>query len=286
MTRARRFIILLPVTIAVVLCCMIMTAPRVHAAGYREITYTNTTPVKVGSYYFKYSGGFYFSTEKDYGYTSISNSKIATNGVKAVYVYDYKLMSYDLKTGTVKKLKKLPTGNRSYENDSWSVSVAKDNQVFLTRGSFEKWTYWTYIYNIKKITFKKVLNKCALSSRSGKYVVGTNEYQSDASAHSMTLYKIKSGKLTKVKKLGKYCFTGVFIGKKLYYTVSNNSQMTKTTLYRCNANGSKKKKLGTFKAKTEYGQAIVQDITKDSCVVYLGDGSYVYTYSTKKLVKQ
>ena len=288
MTRTKRFLVVLPVVLAAVLCVMIIGAPRVHAAGYREITYTDTTPVKVGSFYFKYSSNFYYSTDKDTGYVSLGYGKVATNGTKAVYVSSGSLVSLDLKSGTVTNLKKLPTGNRSFEDDSWSVSVAKGNQVFLIRGSFEKWTYWTYIYNVKNKTFKKVLSKCALGARYGKYVVGTNEYQSDVSAHKMTLYKIANGKLKKVKVLTKYGFAAVFIGKKLYYTSSNNSSMRKTTLYRCNANGSKKKKLGTFKGKGEYGQAVVNsnDITKKNCVVYLGDGSYLYTYKTKKLVKQ
>ena len=275
-------------TLAAMLCLIMITAPRSHAAGYREITYSDTTPVKVGNYFFKYDNDFYYSTEKDFGYTSLGYNKIATNGTKVVYAEDNKLMSRDLNTGAVKKLKKLPKGKRNYEQDYWNVSVAKGDQIFLTRSSEEKWTYWTYVYNVKKKSLKKVMNKCSLVVRCGKYVVGANAFQTDVSAHQKTLYKIGSGKLKKVRVLSKYCFTATYIGKKLYYTSSNNSSMRKTTLYRATVSGGKKKKLGAFTAKGEYGQAVISGdtITKTNCVVYFNGGSYLYTYKTKKLVKQ
>ena len=61
--------------------------------------------------------------------------------------------------------------------------------------------------------------------------------------------------------------------------------MEKVILYRCNPDGSGRKKLGTFTRSGQSGEVMVSKITSKYCYVYKDQRAYKYTYKTKKLKK-
>lgn len=57
------------------------------------------------------------------------------------------------------------------------------------------------------------------------------------------------------------------------------------TLYRSKPNGSSKKKLAVLEAGNENDMIYMQEIYTDKCKVFMGNGTYLYTYATKNLEK-
>lgn len=241
-------------------------------------------PEKHGKYYFKYlNGKVYMSKKKSSGYKATPlEYNSYTNGKQAYYISKSTLCKYTFSNKKAIKLKKMPVKKDYY----FYLSEVYGNQIFITKGSFDEWTYWTYRYNTKTKNLKNIKKNCTIVNRQGKYVVAENSYRSDVSPTPVTLYKITSSGLKKIKKLTERGFNSVFVDGKLYYTEYTDVYMTKVTLYRCNSNGKGKKALGTFASSSEYGQVLIQEITSKKCTVYIIDeGLYEYTYSTKKLKK-
>lgn len=241
-------------------------------------------PEKHGEYYFKYlNGKVYMSKKKssDYKETPLEYTSYL-NGKQAYYISDNVLYRYTFSNMKATKLKKMPVKKDYY----FYLSGVYGNQIFITKSSFDEWTYWTYRYNTKTKELKNIKKNCNIVNRQGKYVVAENSYRSDVSPTPVTLYKITSSGLKKIKKLTERGFNSVFVDGKLYYTEYTDVYMKKVTLYRCNSNGKGKKALGTFTSSSEYGQVLIQEITSKKCTVYIMDeGLYEYTYSTKKLKK-
>lgn len=224
-----------------------------------------------------------------------ASEKLAAAGTKAIkannqyqitakghtyYIKDRILYSKDSQGKTTQLL----ALDKSYDS-FYDLNYMYGNNLYITRGSEEKWTYWTYIYNVVTKKYKLVASNCALSFSNGSYVVAGNEYRTDVSAFKTSLYKFTSTGLKKIKVLSKHGFSGAFIKGKLYYTSSPSNAMRKVTLYRCNPNGSGKKALGTFANKKKYGQVIMSKITSKYCIYTDYNGWYKYTYKTKKTKK-
>lgn len=256
------------------------------AENYREMKLGNK-PVKIGKYYFKSgSNGTLMSESRSSGYqvTPIGYRAYA-NGSEAYYVKECVLYKYTFVSREEAVVKKLPASGASYNIliSDFHISNIYGNQIFLTRSSERKWKHWTYSYHMKTRKLKKLVSKCAIVAHHGKYVVGQNEYRTQADPYPITLYKIKSSGLKKVKKLSSKGWEPIFVGDKLYYMEYANHQMSKGTLYRCNLNGSGRKKIKTFSTSKKYDSVSVTNITAKSCDVSKEGKWYRYTYKTKKM---
>lgn len=238
--------------------------------------------VKCGKYYFKYSTKDYKvyvakSKKGPYKKTSISYQSY-TNGKQIYYVSENRLCKYVCSSGKETKLKKLP------DNKYWKLSLVYGGKVFLTGENFDEWSLQTYVYKISSKKLSKAAN-VSIITNSGKYVLTQDEYRSDVSPYQTSLYRITANGMKKVKTLSKRCFGCRFVGDKLYYTDYGGDYMEKVTLYKCNRDGSGKKKLAFFETDSEYGAIYVTEITSKYCVIMKDDATYRYTYKTKKLKK-
>lgn len=278
--------------VALVICVKVGTV-RTEAAAYTRLwTDYDTKAVKNGKYFIKIdesSRKTLIATRKSgpYKETPMNFYGAFANGKQAYYVRENVLYKYVFSGGKESKVKKLPvSGDQGYH-----ISAVYGSQIFLTKSSFDQWKYWTYSYNTKSKKLKKAASDCAISSQNGKYVVAQNEYRSDVSPYRVTVYKITSSGLKKVKKLGENCHAEIYVNGKLYYTeypdkyIQSGNYMKKVILYRCNPDGSGRKKLGTFTTSSQYGEVMVTKVTAKYCHVYKGGQTYKYTYKTKKLKK-
>ena len=255
------------------------------AEGYVELWDYSGNAIKNGDYYFKYdisTGKIFMSSQKNSGYkaTPLGYGSFG-NGIQAFYVKEHVLYRYVYAEQQEEKIKKLSVSG----DEEFSISAAYGNQVFLTKSSFDKWMYWTYSYNTKTGKLKKVVSNCYISGRYKKYVVAQNAYRTDVSPYPVTVYKITAAGLKKVKKLSSYGRSETFVNGKLYYTAYEPGNIQKATLYRCNPNGTGRKKIAVFTSSAEYSEVLVSEITAKSCVVYSQSGKYRYTYATKKMKK-
>lgn len=238
--------------------------------------------VKCGKYYFMCSPQnykVYMAKSKNgtYKETPVSFSSY-TNGKQIYYVSDNRLCKFVCSSGKETKLKNL--SDKKY----WSISLVYGGKIFLSANNFDEWSVQTYVY---KISAKK-LSKAAdvnIMIHSGKYVLTQDEFRSDVSPYQTSLYRLTANGMKKVKTLAKRCFGCRFLGDKVYYTDYAGEYMDKVTIYRCNKDGSGKKKLGYFETDTEYGMIQVKEFSSKYCVIVMDDITYRYTYKTKKLKK-
>lgn len=283
------FLRLLTLVCFVLLAGIISGKAKVQAASEYERLFEGDIdpddPVKHGKYYFKYSGkddNIYISKKKKSGYKKIPVEYGAfVNGKQAYYVREGKLYKYVFSTGKEVKLKSLSQKNYA----SWYISTVYGGKLYLTRSCFDEWNVSTYTYNTKTKKFKKVQKNCEIINRYGKYVVSQDEFRSDVSPYRITLWKLTSSGLKKIKKLTSRGFNTVFIDGKLYYTSYAEDLMKKVTLYRCNIDGTQKEKLAIFETEDEYGMVIIEAIRADRCTVGMPDGDYEYIYETKEMKK-
>ena len=287
-----RSVLLLSTAFFLILAIRIALPQNVQAAAsYKslaEIIPSDVNPNvrQYGAFWFKYSGGYLY-----YGSSYAGTDTYAghvydswTNGSRILNIsYDGYLQQITCKTGTIKKLKKLPGYQQAGEGDSWSISAIYGKRVYLTRGSFNKWKQWTYLYKLNTGSFRKVKANCAIRTSYGKYMVGEKQYHTDVSAVQQDLYKSTRNGLKKIKRLAKWGLNTQIVGKKIYYISYTDRNMRKGTIYRCNLDGSKRKKLGTFTTTQQYGQLIAREYTSKYCTIYKDGNSYRYTYKTKNL---
>ena len=284
MKRKKWFLML---AVCMVLCAGIFGKSGMKAeaaSSYKQLFTGSSTIEKSGKYYFKMMNGkYYVSTKRGSGYVSTPiEGRVYSNGKQVYYVKSNVLYKYVLSSKKNTKLKKFTT----VSDDYYYISTIYGNQIFITRASFDAWKYWTYMYNTKTKKTKMALSNCTIEASYGKYVVGAKEYRSDVGPYTLTLYKITSKGLSKVKKLTSYGREATFAGGKLYYVVYPKGTMDKATLYRCSAkNGKSQVKIRTFSASEKYAGVYIYDITSKSCTVNKDYKSYKYTYKTKKLTR-
>ncbi|MBR2188626.1 MAG: hypothetical protein IJ860_04370 [Eubacterium sp.] len=213
-------------------------------------------------------------------WTAWSNGSYVLNISSSGY-----LVRYNCKTGGVKKLKKLPGFTRTEEGDGWGISAVYGKRVYLTRSSFSKWRQWTYLYKLNTKSFKRVKNDCMISCQKGKYFVAEKEYRSDVSPVRLDLYQSTASGLKHIKKLAAHGHSESIVGKKIYYTASPDQYMSEITIYRCNLDGTGRKKLGTV-SSAGFSQVLAHSFTSKYCTVYMDGKSYRFTYSTKTLIPE
>lgn len=288
----------------VITLCLILTAGLMFqvttrqteaASEYKQLWASGDTRTveKSGKYYFKWnsnSNTILMSTNKTSGYTATPLTYgTFSNGKQACYIRDNRLYKYVFSTRKETFLKKFSlSGDQVY-----SISTVYSSQVFLTKSSFEQWKFWTYSYNIKTKKLKLAKSNCNITDRYGKYVIAQGDYRTDIAPYPLTVYKITSSGLSKVKKISSYGKNAVFIGSKLYYVTYPKGTMKKATLYRSKPDGSSPKKIASFSVSTQYGEVIITKITSKYCNVskfqYKPGKStqttYRYTYADKKLKK-
>ncbi len=287
--RIRRLFLALCLLVALGASMQLRAVDAKAAADYKALDFYSAKTAKSGKYYFKWSDGagqLMISTKANSGFvlTPIETRQIFSNGTQAYYFQNNTLYKYLFASRKNTKLRKFsPAGDR-YLN----ISTVYGSRIFLTKSSFNHWKHWTYSYNVQTKEYKLLLSSCAILDRHAKYVIGQNQYRTDTSPYPLTLYKITSTGLTKVKKLGNHIFGAKFIDGKLYYTsypAYTDSSMQKAVLYRCNPDGSGIKRIKTFQTSEKYTQVIVTPVSASYCKVMIGDKFYRYTYATKKLTR-
>lgn len=260
---------------------------RVEAAfAYKELFpgMNQTKTVKSGQYYFKAVNytQVYMAKGKNGAYKATPISLYSfVNDRQAFYVKSNALYKYVFAAGKEQKLKTLPTG----VEQGYTVSAVQGQKVYLNMGSFPKWRYVLYSYHTGTRKLKKEMDDCSILCRYGNYVVAQKEYRTDVSPYTLTIYKLGSSGLKKVKTLTSRGFNPVFIGSRLYYASYSGKYMNKVTLYSCNAKGGSSKKLGVFETKDQYGSVVVTQITAKKCRINISGVNYEYTYKTKKTKK-
>lgn len=250
--------------------------------------------VKVNNYYFYYArskgdslynSGFdvYYSDNLSGTYTRKPwGTNIWINGENVYYFYGRWLCSYNLSTNKETVLK---TCEELNDTSSYTIKNICDGKVF-----FEKyvcnWPYFkykVYCYDMKTKKTTKVANDVIIESASGKWIAATLDCPRDISAKRIYLYKIKGKKIKKVRCLTKTGFSYGFVNGKLYYSVYNNKSIKYTpTLYRCNKNGTHRKKLAKIKKKRVSQILINKIINNTQCIVNILDGSEQWLYNFKK----
>ena len=261
---------------------------RAEAADYRMLQDDYDNPGSVitsGNYYFKrdaVTDQLMISTQKngDYQLTPMEYG-IWANGRQAFYVRRNVLYKYVFSSRRETKVKTLPASGDQF----YRISTVYGRRIFLTKESFDQWKFWTYTFDMKTAKFKRVMSNCNITDRYGKYVVAANEYRSDVSPYRISLYKIIPAGLTKVKKLSSYGFKEGFINGKLYYSSYPRGSVGNTTLYRCNPNGSNRKKLASFATDEAFGEVFISEVTSTSCNVFIYGKTYRYDYETKQMTE-
>lgn len=270
-------------TVCLLFCGVFLNSKNVDAASqYKEIygSSADKSTLKSGKYYFKYNSSnqsIYMSRNK---YSGFQKTPIPyhffSNGKQSYYIRDNVLYKYDYFSKKEKKIKKIKVSGDQY----YDISTIYGKNIFITKSSFDEWKLDTYCYNMSTKKYKKVKSGCDIIDRDGKYALARQDYQSDVSAHPLILYKINNNGLRKLKTLSRYSLECAIIKGKIYYTSYTNANMEKGSLYRCNIDGTKSKKLVT--AQSSNGQLMFMDITDKYCVILKEWKYYKYTYSTKK----
>ena len=269
---------------ALVLACVFALPAN---AAYVEVNLDGSAPVQVGNYYLRNNNDtVQISKQKNSGYkkTPMAAWNLFTNGKDAYYVFSKNskksLYKYTFSSGSETAIKQVKA------KFDWYVSAVYKGMVYLTKANYDKSKYWTYRLDPNTGTNTKLKGNCNILDRSGAYVVAQNELHTDVSPYKISLYKITSTGLSKVKVVAKKTMGATFVGKKLYYAVYEDEGMQYASLYRCTKKGTKVKRLGQF----GNGKSVVMfaEFTAKDCLVsfYSGTASpklYRYTYSTMNL---
>lgn len=84
---------------------------------------------------------------------------------------------------------------------------------YIRQGSFEKYKYTTYCFNMKTKKIKKLEDKCGILSQKGKYVIATKNYRTDTSYKSEYVYQLTKSGMKRIKLITPRGFAATFVGK-------------------------------------------------------------------------
>lgn len=149
-----------------------------------------------------------------------------------------------------------------------------------------------YSVNIKTKKKRKLSSKCSVIAASGKYIYGNKVVVTDTGAYPVYIWKINNNSLKKFKTLGKYILGTTIVKNKIYYASYpsyRKSGQKKMVVYRCNLDGSHRKKLFTLQGTGKYCQVLIAKVnSKTITATVSGDkpGQYIYTIKTGKLKKK
>ncbi len=271
---------------------MTFTPKPVEAAtAFKAIKGEN--PVKVGTRYFKVSGGkIYYSSQKNSGYKAAKFSgsikDIYTNGNIILTIEDrnesyFRFSCYKVSEGKYKLLAKL-SRKTPYDNyGNWWISTVYGNNVFFVKvlgyGQVE-----TYLYNLTAKTLKLKKTNCDILARNGNCLITTDSI-SDTTVHKVSLYKTDSmGGMKALKCLGKRVSLACFINGEVYYAKypDSNGDYSSVTIYKCSKSGTNVKKLAVLRGEGN-------DVEKLTATYveywdYDSKNTYRYYYATNKTV--
>lgn len=146
-----------------------------------------------------------------------------------------------------------------------------------------------YSVNIKSRKKRKIMKNCCPVASKGKYIYGNSFKVSDTGAYPVSIWKITNNSVKRVKTIGKYIFGTTIVKNKVYYASYPNKMQKKMTVFRCNLDGSHRKKLFTLKGKGKYCQVLISDVNKKTITAQVSGTAaktYIYTIKTGKLKKQ
>lgn len=292
-------------SLAIVLASILLLMPIVKVQAKADYRFLQTyelskKAVKVGNYYFKSNDtSCSYSRYKSRGYQVISgvnpitSGYIITNGSFVFFINEngqyYYLNKFDTVKKQNKRVAKLSTAkNVRSEPYSWYFSYYYDQKIYLTRGSFDQWSYGTFVYNIKTNKLSKKLMNGAIGNGSKNYVAAQMAYRTDVNSYPVNLYKISTnGQLKKVKTLTQYGRIGKFVGPYLYYThnpIKNN--LGKMQIYRVNRDGTQRQLIKTITDQSDTKWCTAYNFTKNGCNIDIGSHDrYKLNFKTKKLTK-
>ncbi len=183
-----------------------------------------------------------------------------------------KIVSWNLKDGQYIEIVHA-CGNKIYVN----LSDEMDGKCVL------------YSVDIKSKKKTIAVKNCYIQAASGKYLYGNTSKVYDTGAYTVNIWKIKGNSVKKIKSLGKHIFGTTVVKNKVYYASYPNSKQNHMTVYRCNLDGSKRKKLFDLKGKGQFCQVLISEVNEKTITAYVsGDqpGQYEYTIKTGKLKKK
>ncbi|MBE5922977.1 MAG: hypothetical protein E7271_00730 [Lachnospiraceae bacterium] len=204
------------------------------------------------------------------------------------YIVNEKLYHTDA-TGETEEL--VSVAGESYLTKS--VSAVYAGNVYIT-GSGDMYidgneTLKTYVYNIAERRIISTYN-CALINVTDGYAVSQDKYDSGMNPYPVSIYKLTSNGMKKVKTLTKRSRYVKMIGKGknkriLYSYYPKKLSMSQMNIYSVKVNGKGKKKLATLKQKDpSYSGIILNYANTKYCKVFNG-GFYKYVYKDKKYIK-
>ncbi len=187
-------------------------------------------------------------------------------------------------------IKKKVTSWKLKEDGFLKIIHAYKNNIYVRYSEMSEKPI-LYSVNIQSKKKTKLSGKCNAVAGNREYIYGNKIKVTDTGAYPVYIWKIHNNSLKKVKTLGKYIFGTTAVKNKVYYasypSYPKNGQK-KMVVYRCDLDGSHRKKLFTLKGKGQYCQVLISDVDEKTITANVGGdepGKYTYTIKTGKLKK-
>ncbi len=207
---------------------------------------------------------------------------------KCIYISENNLCISPVQPHSMGVRDNLATWKMNTSTETLRIVTIYQNKVYVVRYK-ESGKSTLYSVDISKKKKKKVATDCCAFSGKGKYIYGNAFKVSDSGAYPVFVWKVNGNSVQKVKTIGKYIFGTTIVGNNVYYASYPNGSQKKMTVYRCNLDGSKTKKLFQLKAKGQYSQALITDVNAKSIKATVSTSKgikiYEYTIKNKKLKK-
>lgn len=169
------------------------------------------------------------------------------------------------------------------------IVYAYGNKIYVNRSDEMDGKCVLFFVDIKSKKKTIAVKNCCIQAASGKYLYGNTSMVYDTGAYTVNIWKIKGNSVKKVKTLGKHIFGTTVVKNKVYYASYPDSKQNNMTVYRCNPDGSHRKKLFNLKGKGQFCQVLISEVNEKTITAYVsGDqpGQYEYTIKTGKLKKK
>ncbi len=181
-----------------------------------------------------------------------------------------------------KKIKKFKDPN---DMSSYEICVARKNRIYINQ-RIEASPSVLYMYNASSNQLKKLGTGISIVQIIGQYFIAESGGRTDISTAPLYLYKFTNNGVKKVKTLTNYGFDTAVYGKKFYYSSYTQKGLTKMTVYSCNPNGTKAKKICTKAAKDkEYGMVQFVGVHKNYLRIYENGTESKYYFRKKNSTK-
>lgn len=214
----------------------------------------------------------------------------AASKMKEYFIDNEILYHINTTTGDVEEL--VSVAGESYLNKS--VAAVYAGNVYIS-GTGDMYidgneTLKTYVYSISKGQIINTYN-CSISWETDGYVLSQDEYDSGMNPYPISIYKLTSQGMKKVRTLSKRSRFAKIVGRGkkkriIYSSYSKDYTNNKMNIYSIKLNGKGRKKLATIKPKTKTMQTLlVEDANSKYCKVFRSDAFYKYVYKDKKYIK-